>query len=118
MIDEDTIVALSTPAGIGAIAVIRLSGKDAITIADAVFKGKVLANENSHTLHFGHIVEGDKIIDEVVAAIFKEPNSYTKENVVEISCHGSPFIIQKIIQLLLIQERGQRRQVSLRSVLF
>ncbi len=101
MINEDTIVALSTPAGIGAIAVIRLSGSDAITIADSIFKRKVLANENSHTLHFGHIVDGEKIIDEVVAAIFKEPNSYTKENVVEISCHGSQFIIQKIIQLLI-----------------
>ncbi|HUM46698.1 MAG TPA: tRNA uridine-5-carboxymethylaminomethyl(34) synthesis GTPase MnmE [Chitinophagales bacterium] len=101
MITNDTIVALSTPPGVGAIGVVRLSGKDGIAICDSIFKGKVLAGQPSHTLHFGHIVDGEEMIDEVVVGIFKAPNSYTKENVVEISCHGSPYIQQKIIQLLI-----------------
>ncbi len=98
MITDDTIVALATPPGIGAIAVIRLSGKDAISICDKVFKGKLLKDQLSHTLHLGHIMNGEEIIDEVVASIFKAPHSYSRENVVEISCHGSPFIQQKIIE--------------------
>src|ERR1700722_9878702 len=89
---NDTIVALSTPPGVGAIAVIRLSGKDAIHIAARVFHGKDLEQQLTHTLHFGTIRKGDVVIDEVVAAIFKEPHSYNKENIVEISCHGSPYI--------------------------
>lgn len=101
MITNDTIVALSTPPGVGAIGVVRLSGKDGITICDTCFKGKLLNDQASHTLHFGHIVDGEEMIDEVVVGIFKAPNSYTKENVVEISCHGSPYIQQKIIQLLI-----------------
>ncbi|MBK9730541.1 MAG: tRNA uridine-5-carboxymethylaminomethyl(34) synthesis GTPase MnmE [Chitinophagaceae bacterium] len=101
MFVEDTIVALSTPPGVGAIAVIRLSGKDGITICDTIFKGKVLNDQPTHTLHFGHIMEADEIIDEVVVGIFKAPHSYTKENVVEISCHGAPYIQQRIIQLLI-----------------
>src|SRR4030095_1773688 len=101
MFHDDTIVALSTPPGIGALAVTRLSGKDAITIADKVFKGKILAEQPSHTLHFGHIADGEEIVDEVVAGIFKAPHSYTKENVVEISSHGSPFIQQRITELLI-----------------
>ena len=100
MIADDTIVALSTPPGVGAIAVIRLSGKDSITLCDSIFKGKVLNDEPSHTLHFGQVVDGDEIIDEVVMGIFKAPHSYTRENVVEISCHGAPYIQQRIIQLL------------------
>src|SRR5438552_1514628 len=117
MTHEDTIVALSTPPGIGAIAVIRLSGKDAIVIAEKVFKGKKLSSQQSHTLHHGYISDPEKIgaggpkdsgllrseneIDEVVIGIFRSPNSYTKEDVVEISSHGSAFITQKIIQLLI-----------------
>lgn len=100
---EDTIVALSTPEGVGAIAVIRLSGKDAIQITNQVFKGKDLEAQTSHTLHFGTIRDGKEILDEVVVSLFKAPHSFTKENVVEISCHGSPFIVRKIIQLLLTQ---------------
>lgn len=100
MMADDTIVALSTPPGVGAIAVIRLSGKDSITLCDSIFKGKVLNDEPSHTLHFGQVVDGDEIIDEVVMGIFKAPHSYTRENVVEISCHGAPYIQQRIIQLL------------------
>jgi tRNA modification GTPase len=106
-ISDDTIVALSTAQGIGAIAVIRLSGKNAIEICNKVFNGSDLTKQHSHTLHFGHIKNGEEIIDEVVVGLFKEPKSFTKENVVEISCHGSPFIQQKIIELLI--EKGARQ---------
>ena len=101
MISNETIVALSTPPGIGAIGVIRLSGKDAITITNSVFSGKDLLKQDSHTLHFGLIKDGDMVIDEVVVSLFVAPKSYTKENVVEISCHGSNYIIQQIISLLI-----------------
>lgn len=98
---EDTIVALSTPPGVGAIAVIRVSGAHAIKIVQAIFKGKNLGNQATHTLHFGHITDNNLVIDEVVVALFKAPQSFTKENVVEISCHGSPYVAEKIIQLLI-----------------
>lgn len=101
MISNETIVALSTPPGIGAIGVIRLSGKDAISITNSVFSGKNLLTQDSHTLHFGLIKDGDLVIDEVVVSLFVAPKSYTKENVVEISCHGSNYIIQQIISLLI-----------------
>lgn len=105
MIQNDTIIALATPSGVGAISVIRLSGKNSITIVDAFFKsvkkGKSLKSQKSHTLHLGHIVYNDVILDEVLVSVFKNPNSYTGENVVEISCHGSVFIQQEIIQLFL-----------------
>jgi len=101
MISNDTIVALSTPPGTGAIGVIRLSGTDAIRITNTVFSGKDLEKQSSHTVHFGLIKDGEAIIDEVVVALFVGPKSYTKENVVEISCHGSDFIIQQIIRLLI-----------------
>lgn len=100
---EDTIVALATPSGIGAIGVIRLSGKDAITISNSVFRGKDLTTQKSHTIHFGKIVDDDQVIDEVLVSIFIGPKSYTKENVIEISSHGSPYIVQRIIKLLLTQ---------------
>ncbi|MBL3658390.1 tRNA uridine-5-carboxymethylaminomethyl(34) synthesis GTPase MnmE [Fulvivirga sediminis] len=98
---EDTIVALSTAPGVGAIAVIRLSGDDAIKICNSVFKGKDLEKQATHTLHFGTIRDGEKVIDEVVVSLFVGPKSFTKENVVEISCHGSPFIVKQIIKVLL-----------------
>ncbi|WP_276133092.1 tRNA uridine-5-carboxymethylaminomethyl(34) synthesis GTPase MnmE [Polluticoccus soli] len=96
---NETIVALATPPGEGAIGVIRLSGKDAITIADKIFKGKKLANQPSHTIHFGKITDGTKDIDEVVASLYKAPKSYTGEDVVEISCHGSHYVLQQVIDL-------------------
>ena len=104
MILQDTIVALATPAGAGAIAVIRLSGTDAIRIASELFvsiSGKDLIKQKSHTVHLGNIMDGDRVIDEVLATIFKNPNSYTGENVVEFSCHGSEYIQQEILQLTL-----------------
>ncbi|TAF43736.1 MAG: tRNA uridine-5-carboxymethylaminomethyl(34) synthesis GTPase MnmE [Sphingobacteriales bacterium] len=96
-----TIVALATATGVGAIAVIRLSGIDAIHIANKIFTSKNLENLPSHTLHFGTIKDGDLLIDEVLLALFIAPQSYTKENVVEISCHGSPYIIESIIKLCI-----------------
>lgn len=101
MITNETIVALSTPPGIGAIGVIRLSGKDAIYITNTVFSGKNLLDQESHTIHFGLIKDGNVVIDEVLVSLFVAPKSYTKENVVEISCHGSNYIIQQIISLLI-----------------
>ena len=98
---SDTIVALATAQGISAIAVIRLSGKNSLRIADKVFKGKKLADQPTHTVHFGTLHDGEKIIDEVLVTIFREPNSFTKENSVEISCHGSPVIVKEIIKVLL-----------------
>ncbi|AIM61987.1 tRNA modification GTPase MnmE [Cellulophaga lytica] len=104
MFSQDTIVALATPSGAGAIAVIRLSGPDAITLANAKFKSvrnKDLTKQKTHTIHLGHIVDGTKVYDEVLVSLFKGPNSYTGENVIEISCHGSQYIQQQIIQLFL-----------------
>ena len=99
--NEDTIVALATPQGIGAIGVIRISGSQAINIANKVFSGKNLLEQQSHTLHFGKIIDQDDIVDEVLISVFVAPKSFTKENLVEISSHGSPYIIQRIIKLLL-----------------
>lgn len=99
--NDDTIVALATANGVGAIAVIRLSGKEAITICNKVFRGKDLTQQPSHTIHFGTIRDGAIVIDEVLVSLFKAPHSYTKENVVEISCHGSGFIVKQIIHLLI-----------------
>jgi len=98
---DDTIVALATAQGLSAIAVIRLSGKDCIAITQKVFRGKQLESQPTHTLHFGILQDGDRAIDEVLVSLFKEPNSFTKENSVEISCHGSPVIVKEIIKSLL-----------------
>ena len=102
----DTIIAPATAPGIGAIAVIRISGKDTFKIVDAIFssKGKKkgsLAELPSHTIHFGWIKDGEQVIDEVLVSVFKNPNSYTGEDVVEISCHGSGFIQRQIVQLII-----------------
>ncbi|TDT44825.1 tRNA modification GTPase [Maribacter spongiicola] len=104
MIQNDTIIALATPAGAGAIAIIRLSGTDAITIVSKHFEsvsGKILENQKSHTIHLGYIKDGKNVLDQALISIFKDPHSYTGENVIEISCHGSPYIQQQIIQLFL-----------------
>lgn len=100
---SETIAALATPIGIGAIALIRVSGDEAITNVDAIFKGKNLTKQKSHTIHFGTIMDGETIVDEVLISVFVAPHSFTKENSVEISCHGSSFIIRKILQLLVKQ---------------
>jgi len=98
---ENTIVALSTAPGVGAISVIRLSGEKAITLTNSFFEGKDLEKVKGGTFHFGKILNGTVVIDEVVVSVFKSPHSYTGEDVVEISCHGSPYIIQEIIRLCL-----------------
>ena len=94
---DDTIVALATPPGIGAIGIIRLSGNNAIGIANDLFPSKDLAQQASHTIHVGVIKDKEAILDEVVVSIYKSPRSYTGEDVVEISGHGSPFVLQQII---------------------
>ena len=98
---DDTIVALATPQGIGAIGVIRVSGSDTFSIINQLFPSKIIALQPSHTLLVGLLKNGSEILDEVVLAIFKNPTSYTGEDVVEISCHGSPFIQEKIINILV-----------------
>ena len=103
---NDTIVAQSTPQGKGAIGIIRLSGKNSIKIINSIFPSKDLFKQKSHTIHYGNIEYENDIIDEVLVSIFKEPKSYTKENIVEISCHGSNYIIKKILSITV--ELGAR----------
>lgn len=95
---DDTIVALATPTGIGAIGVIRLSGTKAIEIVDQLFPSKNLSKQSTHTIHVGFIKEDNADIDEVVVSLYKNPKSYTGEDVVELGCHGSPFVQQQVIQ--------------------
>ncbi len=107
LISQDTIIALATsPGANGAIAVIRLSGSKAISLVNEVFKGKDLTKQASHTVHFGTIRDGEHIIDEVLVTLFVGPNSYTKEDTIEISTHNSAYIIERIITLLI--KKGAR----------
>ncbi|MFZ4057483.1 MAG: tRNA uridine-5-carboxymethylaminomethyl(34) synthesis GTPase MnmE [Ferruginibacter sp.] len=103
---EDTIVALATPPGIGAIGVIRLSGKDSFNIMNALFPSKDLLAQNSHTIHVGILKNESQAIDEVVVSLFKGPRSYTGEDVIEISTHGSAYVQQQVIQACI--EKGAR----------
>ncbi len=106
IMETDTIAAISTPPGMGAIAVIRLSGKKAIKICDSIFTpaaGKKLAEQQANTLHYGTIGDGEEIIDEVVTGLYKAPHSYTGEDLVEISCHGSVYIQKRILELLVFK---------------
>lgn len=117
---QDTIVALATsPGAQGAIAVIRVSGPDAITLVNSVFKGKDLTRQKSHTIHFGTIRDGEEIIDEVLVSLFVAPHSYTKENSVEISTHNSKYIIERILSLLIRQGARSARpgEFTLRAFL-
>lgn len=99
--DHDTIVASATAAG-GAIAVIRISGGEAFAVCDRIFRGRrPLAEADGYTVHYGTIAEGDRVIDDVLAAVFRAPHSYTGENSVEISCHGSSYIVSEILRLLI-----------------
>jgi len=115
----DTIVALATPPGVGAIGVIRLSGKDAIDIVNQVFPGKDLLAVASHTIHLGTIRDEGRIYDEVLVSVFKGPTSYTREHVVEINCHGSNFIIQNVIDLMVRKgaRMAQAGEFTLRAYL-
>ena len=103
---QDTICALATASGVGAISVIRLSGPNAISICDSVFITKSLEEQRSHTIHFGTIRSDSNIIDEVLVSIFKNPHSYTGEDVIEVSCHGSSYIQNQLLHLFL--EKGAR----------
>jgi tRNA modification GTPase len=98
---NDTIIAIATPPGEGAIGVIRLSGGSAIGIVNKIFPGKDLSTQPTHTLHFGKIKDGDVTIDEVVVSLYKGPKSYTGEDVVEISCHGSVYVLKQVLQLCM-----------------
>ncbi len=122
MISQETIVALASPSGAGAIAVIRLSGNDALSIASQVFQsvsGKSVSKQKTHTIHLGHIADEGKVFDQVLLSIFKNPHSYTGEDVIEISCHGSTYIQQQIIQLLLRKgcRMAQAGEFTLRAFL-
>ncbi|WP_185861890.1 tRNA uridine-5-carboxymethylaminomethyl(34) synthesis GTPase MnmE [Blattabacterium cuenoti] len=105
MLDDDTIVALATPIGVSAISVIRISGKNSISTVENIFfpmkTGKKLENQSTHTIHLGYIIENNNLLDQVLVSIFKSPFSYTGENMIEISCHGSYYIQQQILQLLI-----------------
>jgi len=104
MTHHDTIIALATASGAGAIAVLRVSGPEALNISNTLFKSihnKDLLNQPTHTVHLGHIVDDDRVLDEVLVSIFKNPQSYTGEDVVEISCHGSSYIQQEILQVFI-----------------
>lgn len=103
---DDTIVALATPPGIGAIAVIRISGNKSFEIINDLFPSKDILQQASHTIHVGYLKQGDKILDEAVVSLYKCPRSYTGEDVIEISCHGSPYIQQEIIKACI--EKGAR----------
>ncbi|QYN55522.1 tRNA uridine-5-carboxymethylaminomethyl(34) synthesis GTPase MnmE [Lactobacillus panisapium] len=99
----DTIAAISTPIGEGGISIVRLSGEDAVKIANRVFKGKDLTKAPSHTIHYGHIVdpENKQIIDEVMVSVMLAPKTFTREDIVEINCHGGIVVTNRILQLLL-----------------
>ncbi len=122
MIDNSTITAISTAHGVGAIAVIRLSGEKAVEICDRVFvspSGKKLKNQSANTLHFGTVTEDETIIDDVIVGLFKSPHSYTGEDLVEISCHGSMYIQQRILELLISKgaRMAQPGEFTLRAFL-
>ena len=109
MINQETIIALASPNGLGAISVIRISGLNAISITEKLFKpkgNKKLSNQKSHTVHLGHLIKNGYELDEVLVSLFKGPHSYTGENTIEISCHGSTYIQQEIIDLFI--ENGIR----------
>ena len=99
---NDTIAAISTALGVGAISIIRISGKKALYIVNKIFKGKNLMSVPTHTIHYGHIIDNDKIIDEVLVSVMKAPKSFTVEDIVEINCHGGIATTNKILELLLI----------------
>ena len=117
---SDTIVALATPPGVGAIGVIRLSGPAALSIVQSVFKGKDLTKQPGHTAHFGALVNAEgEVLDEVLVTVFRAPHSYTGEDSTEVSCHGSPYILQKAIELFISKgaRMAQPGEFTLRAFL-
>jgi tRNA modification GTPase len=115
---SDIIVALSTPPGQGAIGVIRLSGSGSIELVDDFFHGRNLTKVDGNTVHYGKIIDDDgKVIDECVATVFRSPKSYTREDVIELSCHGSPYIIEQVIKLCLAKgaRMAKRGEFTMRA---
>lgn len=109
---EDTICAIATSGGVGAISIIRISGSDSIKKANKIFKGKDLTKVSSHTINYGHIIDKENIIDEVLVSVMKSPKSFTTEDIVEINCHGGIATTKKVLELLLtngcrLAERGE-----------
>ena len=98
---EDTIVAISTSLGTGAISIIRVSGNDSLNMVNRIFKGKDLTKVNSHTIHYGYIVDKDEEIDEVLVSVMLSPKTFTTEDIVEINCHGGIATTNKILELLI-----------------
>ena len=103
---EDTIASISTALANGAISIVRLSGVDAISIVNSCFKGKDLTKVKSHTITYGHIYDNDEVVDEVLVSVFKAPKTFTREDVVEINCHGGIYVTNKILEIVL--EKGAR----------
>ncbi len=99
---EETITAISTALGVGAISIIRVSGNESISIVNKIFKGKNLEEQSSHTIHYGKIVDGQNEIDEVLVSIMRSPKTFTTEDVVEINCHGGIMTTKKVLELLLL----------------
>ena len=99
----DTIAAISSAPGEGAIGIVRLSGDDALAIADKVYKlgQKKLSTQDSHTIHYGYIYDGEELIDEVMVLVMKAPNTYTRENTIEIDCHGGVFVMKRILETVI-----------------
>ena len=103
---NDTIAMISTPIGSGGISMIRISGQEALDIVNEIYKGKDLYKVATHTIHYGHIVDENEVIDEVLVSVMRAPKTYTREDIIEISCHGGVFVTNKILELLLL--RGAR----------
>ena len=99
--NDDTIVALATAPGVSAIAVLRISGPETFRIVNELFVSKDLEKVDSHTVHLGELKESDQVLDEVLVTVFRGPRSYTREDVIEISCHGSNFVVQQIIRAMI-----------------
>lgn len=99
---NENICAISTALGVGAISIVRCSGPDVISIVNKIFKGTNLENVPSHTIHYGHIVDGYDVIDEVLVSVMRAPKTFTKEDVVEINCHGGISTTNKVLELLLV----------------
>jgi tRNA modification GTPase len=98
---DDTIAAIATPPGIGAIGVLRISGDQSFPIVQKLFPSKILSGQSANTLHVGYLKDDEEILDEVVISLFKKPASYTGEDVIEISCHGSPYVQQQVLDALI-----------------
>ena len=97
---EDTIAAISTSLGVGAVSIIRVSGEDAIRVVDKIFDKNIL-NAQSHTIHYGHIIDNNDVIDEVLVSVMKSPKTFTRENIVEVNCHGGIATTNKVLELIL-----------------